>query len=84
MSAETTRAPYQLKAGVFLMAAETDPPAYVGTVDTALRAGGLEPQFLTGYNEFVAERKSSNPNWIGPELAPGQVYSIIIGPKPKT
>jgi hypothetical protein len=81
---EVSRTPYALKAGVFLMAGDTDPPAYVGTVEAALKAAGLEPQFLTGYREFVAERKSTNPNWVGPELAAEQTYAIIIGPRPKT
>ncbi|MGH7787490.1 MAG: hypothetical protein ACRERC_11525 [Candidatus Binatia bacterium] len=79
---EVVRAPYPLKAGVFLLAGDEDPPVFVGTANDALTAAGLEVQFLTGYREFTNERKTSNPKWVGPELAEGQAYTIVIGARP--
>lgn len=79
---EAVQAPYPLKAGVFLLAGDEDPPVFVGTANDALTAAGLEVQFLTGYREFTNERKKSNPNWVGPELAEGQAYTIVIGARP--
>jgi hypothetical protein len=78
---ETSTYPNPLKSGVFLLAGETDPPAFVSTASDALKAGGLDVQFLTGYLEFVADRKKT-PGWFGPELAPGQVFTIVIGSRP--
>lgn len=80
---EVTRAPYPLKAGVFLLAGDEDPPQFVGTVSDALSAGNLDVQYLTGYRAFVNERKTSNPNWVGPELGADQPFTLVIGAKPK-
>lgn len=80
---ETAKAPYSLKAGVFLLAGDEDPPQFVGTLSDALTAGGLDVQYLTGYRAFVNERKSSNPNWVGPELADDQPFTLVVGSKPK-
>jgi len=76
---EVVQAPYPLKAGVFLLAGDEDPPVFVGTANDALTAAGLEVQFLTGYRAFTVERKTANPKWVGPELADGQAYTIVIG-----
>jgi len=81
---EVVKAPYPLKAGVFLLAGDEDPPVFVGTANDALTAAGLEVQFLTGYREFTNERKTTNPKWVGPELAEGQAYTIVIGARPPT
>jgi hypothetical protein len=78
---ETTTYPNPLKSGVFLLAGETDPPGFVSTVNDALAAGNLDVQFLTGYREFVSDRKKT-PGWFGPELAEGQVFTIVIGSRP--
>ncbi len=80
---ETVRAPYPLKAGVFLLSGDEDLPQFVSTVSDALSAGGLDVQYLTGYRAFVTERKTSNPNWVGPELAADQPFTIVLGAKPK-
>jgi hypothetical protein len=80
---ETAKAPYALKSGVFLLAGDEDPPQFVGTLSDALAAGGLDVQYLTGYRSFVSERKTSNPNWVGPELAADQPFTLVVGAKPK-
>lgn len=79
---ETVRAPYPLKAGLYLLAGDEQPPEFVDTVNAALTNGGLEVQYLTGYRAFVTERKASNPNWVGPELADDQPFVLIVGSKP--
>lgn len=73
------RYPHPLKSGVFLLAGDEVPPPFVDTVNEALTAGGLELQYLTGYRAFVAERKSANPKWVGPELTADQAFSIVVG-----
>lgn len=78
---ETNAYPNPLKNGVFLLAGDTEPPNFVSNVNDALAAGGLDIQFLTGYREFVADRKKT-PGWIGPELGAGQVFTLVIGGKP--
>jgi hypothetical protein len=79
---ETVRAPYPLKSGIFLLAADEQPPPFVDTVNDAFTAAGIEVQYLTGYRAFYTDRKQQNPNWRGPELAPNQAFTIVIGSKP--
>jgi len=79
---DVVRAPYPLKAGVYILAGDETPPAFVDTANAALTSGGLEVQYLTGYRAFVEERKATNPNWVGPELAADQPFTIVIGSKP--
>lgn len=79
---EVARSRYPLKAGLFLLAGDTEPAAFVGTVNEAFTAGGLEVQYLTGYREFFTDRKKT-PGWVGPELLPDQAFTIVVGSKPK-
>lgn len=79
---ETTRAPYPLKAGMFLLAGDETPPQFVDTVSDAFEAGGLEVQYLTGYRDFYKGRQAENPNWVGPTLADDQPFTIVIGARP--
>ncbi len=80
---ETQRAPYPLKAGVFMLAGDETPPAFVDRVDEAFRAAALDVQYLTGYRAFYAERKAQNPKWVGPALADDQPFTIVVGSRPK-
>ena len=79
---ETIRTSYPLKSGIFLLAADEEPPDFVDTVDGAFKAAGIEVQYLTGYRSFFVERKQQNPNWYGPELTDDQPFTIVIGSKP--
>lgn len=79
---ETVRASYPLKRGIYLLAAEEQPPPFVDTVNDAFTAAGIDVQYLTGYRAFYADRKQQNPNWRGPELAAGQAFVVVIGSKP--
>jgi len=79
---ETVRAPYALKRGIFLLAADEQPPPAVEAVNEAFHAAGIEVQYLTGYRAFYQDRKQNNPSWVGPELASGQTFVIAIGGRP--
>jgi hypothetical protein len=79
---ETVRAPYGLKSGIFLLAADETPPPLVESVNAAFGAAGIDAQYLTGYRAFYVDRKQNNPNWVGPELASDQPFVIAIGSRP--
>jgi hypothetical protein len=71
-----------LKAGIFFFEAEEESPEYVGVVRDALKAAGVEPMMAAGYRAYYEEKKKENPRWVGVEIAPGQDFAIVIGPKP--
>lgn len=75
---------FRMKPGVYIFAADEDPPAYVGMAQEALEAAGVEiTQTGRGYREFYRQKKAENPNWIGFEMADDQTYVIAIGRKPE-
>ena len=76
---EVVRAPYALKSGIFLLAADEPPAPAADVVNQAFSAAGVEAQYLTGYRAFYLDRKQNNPNWVGPELASDQAFVIAIG-----
>lgn len=80
---ETVRAPYPVKAGIYMLAGDETPPTFVDTVNDAFTAGGIEVQYLTGYRDFYKGRQAENPNWVGPTLADDQPYTIVIGSRPQ-
>ena len=69
-----------LKPGVSILAAEEEPPSWVGTVNEALGKGGLDPKFGTGYRAFYEEKKKENPAWPGIALGADEVFVVAIGP----
>lgn len=69
-----------LKPGVSILAAEEEPPEWVGTVNEALGKGGLDPKFGTGYRAFYEEKKKENPAWPGIALGADEVFVVAIGP----
>lgn len=73
---------FQLKPGMYLMAADDEPPQYVIDVGEALDAAGLKATIGRGYRAFYEEKKKENPSWNGVTLAPGQTYVVVVGPKP--
>ncbi|MBX3024020.1 hypothetical protein KF840_03825 [bacterium] len=77
------RAPYTVKAGIFMLAGDETPPHFVDTVSDAFDAGGVELQYLTGYRDFYKGRQAENPKWVGPTLADDQPFTIVIGSKPQ-
>ena len=79
---ETVRGGFAVKSGIFLLAGEEEPPPEVRTVNAAFGAAGIDVQYLTGYRSFFTSRRQNNPNWVGPELASGQPFVIVIGSRP--
>ena len=74
---------FSMKAGIFVFAADEDPPPYVGNANDALEAAGFTISAGRGYREFYRQKKEENPSWIGIELAPEQTYVIAIGRQPE-
>ncbi|MCX8071080.1 MAG: hypothetical protein N3C12_01330 [Candidatus Binatia bacterium] len=75
---------FRMKPGVYVFAADEDPPSYVGMAQQALQDAGIEiTQSGRGYREFYRQKKAENPNWIGFDLAEDQTYVIVIGRKPE-
>ena len=81
-SSDTVRTPYPLKSGIYILAADETPPAFVDAVNDAFSSAGIEAQYLTGYRAFIAECKQANPNWRGPDLAANQAFTLVVGSKP--
>jgi hypothetical protein len=69
--------------GVFVFAAEEEPPAYVQTAHEALQLGGISSKFAAGYRAYYDEMTRTKPGWHGFALAPDQTYLIVIGPTPR-
>lgn len=74
---------FPMKAGVYVFAADEEPPEYVGMANEALEAGGLTVSAGRGYREFYRQKKEENPSWVGLELGPDQTYVIAIGRQPE-
>ena len=74
---------FAMKAGVYIFAADEEPPEYVSTVQEALEAAGITIAGAgRGYREFAKQKKEENPAWVGLELAPDETYIIAIGRRP--
>jgi hypothetical protein len=71
-----------LKPGVAMLAADEEPPLWVGSVQRALDASGLPVKYGSGYRPYYEEMKSKNPKWVGVPIAAGQVFVIVLGPEP--
>jgi len=71
-----------LKPGLFFMAAEEEPPAYVGTASKALEASGLPVKTGSGYRAYYQEKTREDPKWAGIAMAPDQDYVVVVGPNP--
>ncbi|GIW45135.1 MAG: hypothetical protein KatS3mg077_2417 [Candidatus Binatia bacterium] len=71
---------FRMKPGIYIFAADEDPPAYVGTAQQALEDAGIEiTQSGRGYREFYRQKKAENPNWVGFDFAEDQTYVVVIG-----
>jgi hypothetical protein len=75
---------FSMKPGLYLFAADEQPPEYVGTAQGALEAAGLTFVTVgTGYSAFVRQKKQENPSWVGIEMGPDVTYVIVVGRKPE-
>jgi len=70
---------FPMKAGVFIFAADEEPPDYLSSVNDAFEAGGLTVTSGRGYREFVKQKKEENKDWVGLELGPDDVFVIAVG-----
>jgi hypothetical protein len=70
---------FPMKAGVFIFAADEEPPPYLSSVNDAFEAAGITVTSGRGYREFVRQKKEEKPDWVGLELGPDDVYVIAVG-----
>ena len=70
---------FPMKPGVFVFAADEEPPDYLGSVNDALEAAGLTVTSGRGYREFVKQKKEENKDWVGLELGPEDTYVLAVG-----
>ena len=75
----TTTVPFAVRPGVFVFAADEEPPAYVGRAKDALDAAGLAPSFATGYRGYYEEQRNSRSDFNGFPMTPDQTYVIAVG-----
>lgn len=72
-----------LKPGIAMLAADEEPPLWVGSVQRALDASGLPVKYGSGYRPYYEEMKGKNPKWVGVPIAADQAFVIVIGPEPQ-
>jgi len=72
-----------LKPGIAMLAADEEPPLWVGSVQKALDASGLAVKYGSGYRPYFEEMKSKNPNWVGVPIAANQAFVIVLGSEPQ-
>ncbi len=73
------RVSFALKSGVYLLAADEEPPAYVQTAQAALQLAGIPATSAAGYRSYYAEMRGK-PGWRGFTMAPNQTYLVVVGP----
>jgi len=73
-----------LKAGVSMLIAEEQPPAWVETALRAMQASGIEVKSAIGYRAYYDEMKKEKPGWAGVPLAKDGAFVIVVGPEPKS
>jgi hypothetical protein len=75
---------FPMKPGIFVFAADEEPPPYVARATDALEAGGVSITVAgNGYRRFSEERKAADPDWVGFEMTPDQTYVIVVGRMPE-
>jgi hypothetical protein len=70
---------FPMKPGIYVFAADEEPPPYLGMVNDAFEAAGIPITSGRGYREFVRQKKEETPSWVGLELGPDDVYVIAVG-----
>jgi len=75
---------FPMKPGVYMFAADEEPPDYVDQAGEALEAAGIT---LTatghGYRSFYDEKKKADPDWVGLDMGADATYLIVIGRQPE-
>ncbi|MCC6849770.1 MAG: hypothetical protein IT294_14795 [Deltaproteobacteria bacterium] len=70
---------FPMKPGIFVFAADEEPPGYLASVNDAFEAAGIAITSGRGYREFVRAKKEENKDWLGLELGPEDVYVVAVG-----
>lgn len=79
----TTTVRFPMKPGVYVFAADEEPPAYLSQVNDAFEAAGITITSGRGYRDFAKQKKEENPDWVGLELGPSDTYVIAVGRSPE-
>ncbi|MEZ4409312.1 MAG: hypothetical protein R3A52_23005 [Polyangiales bacterium] len=72
-------APFALRPGVRLLAADDPASELAGAVGSALNRAGLNATFGVGYRAFSEERQRADPNWRGISFERDQGFVIAVG-----
>jgi hypothetical protein len=72
----------RLRPGYFLFVADMEPPEYVTTLSTALRANRLIDDFFRGYRDYYRDRSAADPNFVGFPMEPDQTFILAVGRTP--
>jgi hypothetical protein len=78
----SVEATFRLRPGIFFLMADSEPPSYVEHARAAFEAASVEISAGRGYRAFHEEKRASDPNWRGIDMAPDQAYTIAVGRKP--
>ena len=70
---------FAMKPGIFIFAADEEPPPFLSSVNDAFEAAGITVTSGRGYREFVRQKKEENKDWVGLELGPEDIYVIAVG-----
>ena len=70
---------FAMKPGIYVFAADEDPPLYLSMVNDAFEAAGIPITSGRGYREFVRQKKEETPSWVGLELGADETYVIAVG-----
>jgi hypothetical protein len=75
---------FNMKPGVYIFAADEEPPNYVNDAQEGLEAAGIEVVASgRGYRDYYKAKKEENPSFVGFPMAEDQTYVIVIGRKPE-
>ncbi|MBX3026166.1 glycosyltransferase family 39 protein [bacterium] len=74
-----SEAPFPLRAGLFVFAADETPSPAAAAVTTALEAAHLPAAVASGYRDYATDRRRADPTWSGFQLAPDQDFLIAVG-----
>jgi len=72
-------APFPLRAGLFVFAADENPSPSAAAATAALEAAHLRAAVASGYRDYASDRRRADPNWTGFQLAADQEFLIAVG-----
>jgi len=72
----------RLRAGYFVFVADTEPPTYVSTLESAFEEAGIKPTFAAGYRAYYAEMSRTRTDFVGFPFEPDQTFILVVGRTP--